>query len=181
MWFWTEISKWFSGHPLTKGLNTVGYGGKTMRNNSLFIGLLFLLILTACHQEGAQPSNTSPPEAYLIINDERIPLTKGGFCWETKHLGSTIVNMTDAASPTQIAEGLEGIVATKEEEAVIMFSDDSEPTVSIYEWHGETRKKRAPLTDYQLHLPAESGRHILEVTAEWPNGEASYIFVVQIP
>ncbi|MBB6451686.1 hypothetical protein HNQ94_000107 [Salirhabdus euzebyi] len=64
--------------------------------------------------------------------------------------------------------------------ADVKFSDSSNPYISGYLWENEKRGKKLVSKKQNLTLPSENGKHIIEIEAEWENGNSSYVFIVEV-
>jgi hypothetical protein len=85
-----------------------------------------------------------------------------------------------AAAPSELAKEMEAKIVPQSSIANIKFSDNSEAELNVYLWKDEKRTKELPLKHYQLTLPSQVGRYVIEIFARWSNGDASYTFVVEI-
>ncbi|WP_445487692.1 hypothetical protein [Niallia sp. 03133] len=149
-----------------------------MNHKRYLIGIymFFLLIVTGCTVQ----SSDEPPAAIVKIKDEKMATTKGGYSWEKKGLFSNHAVIADAAAPLQIAEDLNVNLVKPNSAADVVFSDGSHPQLHAYLWEGEQRGKELAVKKQQLSLPSEEGKYVIELFAEWPNGDSSYTFVVEI-
>lgn len=136
--------------------------------------LCFLILGTAC----TKGTKDEPPAAFVKIKDEKIEIAKGSYRWETKGLFSNHAVIADASAPFQLAEDL-NVNVVSNSGADVAFSDGSEPQVHAYVWEGEQRGKELSWKHDQLSLPSEKGKYVIELSAEWLNGEASYTFVIE--
>ena len=139
-----------------------------------------LFIISGCSGAGVPLGSTEPPNATGSIDGQKIKLSRGSYHWEHKGLFSTTATVADAASPFQIAEELKPISVIQGAPAEIQFSDKSEPQLTAYLWKEDARGKELAIDEKQLTLPSEAGEYVVEVWAEWPNGNASYTFVVEV-
>ncbi|WP_188455367.1 hypothetical protein [Virgibacillus oceani] len=145
----------------------------------LGIVLLLLFASVGCSNVTKEdPVKEEPPEAVVMIHDEKIQTTKGTYSWETKGLFSNNAVIADAAAPYQIAEEMESKLVEADSIANVDFSDGSKPQLEAYLWEDEGRGKQLSLNKSRLSLPSQSGNHVIEIFAIWSNGEASYTFVV---
>jgi len=138
--------------------------------------MLFLLIIVGCSSE----TKEEPPEAIVKINGENIETAKGTYQWETKGLFSNNSVIADAAAPFQIAEDMKAKIVEQSSVANIEFNDDSQPQLHTYLWEEEKRGEELPLNQHQITLPSEKGKYVIEISAVWLNGDASYTFVVEV-
>lgn len=147
-----------------------------MRNKKLFILLMsaFFFIITGCSNA------TEPPEAVATINGEKIEIVRGTYQWEKRGLFSNSTVIADAAAPFQIAADMKATLVKPGSAVSIEFSDGSAPQLDAYLWEGEERGKELSSKETQIILPSQSGKHVIEMMAKWPNGEASYTFVVEV-
>lgn len=149
-----------------------------MRNKKyLFaIVMLFLFIVVGCSSKIKE----EPPEAIVKINNETIEIVKGTYQWETKGLFSNNSVIADAAAPFQIAEDMKAKIVEQSSVANIEFNDGSQPQLRAYLWEEEKRGAELPLNQHQIILPSEKGKYVIEINAEWSNGDSSYTFVVEV-
>ncbi|MGG0658591.1 hypothetical protein [Rummeliibacillus pycnus] len=141
--------------------------------------LIVLLGIAGCSNVPNEPPN-EPPNISVKIKNQTIEVSKGGYRWETKGLFSNSSVIADTASPMQIAESLIAQPVEKNSIAICKFSDSSKPTISANLWEEENQTKTLQVKDSKITLPSEKGRHIIEIYAEWKNGNASYTFVVDV-
>ena len=115
-----------------------------------------------------------PPhlKGFIEINGTRYKMANGGFNWTRKNQSI----MTDAASPTQIAENLEPIIVEANSEATIVIEQN--PNLSAYTWN--TEQQALTVEEGHIALPATAGPTIYEVVAQWTNGRVSFTFVVEV-
>lgn len=117
-----------------------------------------------------------PPNltGFVEINGTRYKMAKGGFKWTRKNQSI----MTDAASPTQIAENLEPIIVEANSEAIIVIEQN--PILSVFIWDTDIEQQAVTVEEGHISLPATSGNTIYEVVAKWENGRVSFTFVVEV-
>lgn len=115
-----------------------------------------------------------PPhlKGFIVINGTRYKMAAGGFNWTRKNQSI----MTDAASPTQIAEKMEPIIVEANSEATIVIEQN--PSLSAYTWN--TEQQAVATEEGRIALPATVGPTIYEVVAQWTNGRVSFTFVVDV-
>ncbi len=85
---------------------------------------------------------------------------------------------TDHASPNQMAELLKPIRVKPEQKVKVKIEDD--PVMKVFLWNETGKEKEIKLEDDQITVPADKGKYIYEVLAEWKNGEISYTFVAEV-
>ncbi|WP_282172377.1 hypothetical protein [Cytobacillus firmus] len=52
--------------------------------------------------------------------------------------------------------------------------------MKVFLWNETGKEKEIMLEDDQITVPADKGKYIYEVLAEWKNGEISYTFVAEV-
>lgn len=139
--------------------------------------IVFIVIMTGC---GMDLDKDGPPQANVQVKGEKVEAITGVFHWETEGWFSTRAVVVDAPSSWQMGEKMEGTMVGEGDIATISFSDDSNPRVTAFVWKDAEHGKRLPITGNELKLPTESGKHVIELTAIWENGEASYTIVVDV-
>lgn len=126
----------------------------------------------------------SPPRAIIEVNNDNVVISSGNYQWERKEsynnedIGVAVIAC--GAAPIEIAEKMEPIKVPKATKATVKFIDDSQPQINAYLWEENKRGNELSLNNNQITLPTETGRHIIEILAKWPNGEASYTLVIEI-
>lgn len=141
---------------------------------------IFILTITALFIISGCSNTTEPPEAIVKINDENIDTTRGTYHWETDGLLTNNKIVADALAPFQIAEDMEAKILKQNSVVDVEFSDGSQPQLQAYLWENEARGKELSLKEAQITLPSQTGKHVIEIIAKWPNGDASYTFVVEV-
>lgn len=149
-----------------------------MKNKKSFFAILMLLlfIVVGCSNE----TKEEPPEAIVKINDKNIETVRGTYQWKKKSLFSNTTVIADAAAPFQIAEDMKAKIVEQRSVANVAFNDGSQPQLQAYLWEGEKRGEELPLNQHHITLPSEKGKFVIEMNAQWPNGDSSYTFVVEV-
>jgi hypothetical protein len=146
------------------------------RKEILTVLLVVFIVLTGCSKD----IQNKPPSAIVIINGKKIETELGTYSWETKGLFSNHAVIADASSPSQIAENMKVIRVKQDSVARIKFSDDSSPQLKVFLWEENQQAKEIPLKGTQFKIPSQPGKYVMEISAKWSNGDASYTFVVEV-
>lgn len=141
--------------------------------------IMVLISVIACSNKTVSEEAFPPTmTGIVIVNEQEYEMKAGNYKWERQVGLNTEVVLTDAASPNQIAESYEPIIAQQNESIVIEVEDD--PQIAVYLWDEDGITEEVKQKDYQISAFAEPGRYIYEVFATWPKGEVSYTFVVEV-
>lgn len=121
-----------------------------------------------------------PPEktATAKVNGTEYPMEKGNYQWVRKNGNETEAVKTDHASPNQMAVQLTPIPVKPDQKVKLKIEDD--PLMKVYLWNETGIEREIKLEDNQINMPADKGKYIYEVLAEWQNGEISFTFVAEI-
>lgn len=155
------------------------------KNIFIMIILVFLMTLIGCSKNDANNNNNESGENFppnfssvFIVNGTEYDMENGWFRWKRKTGDSIEVTQTDAMSPDQIAEDLEGVSIKPEEMITIAVEED--PDLEAYLWDQDERVGEIEIRDSQIIALLDKGRYIYEIIATWSNGERSYTFVVEV-
>lgn len=158
---------------------------KSNKYQLVFISLL-LLVIVGCSNKSNNNSLEVDPTSFVgnvIIDDQTHQMTSGGYRFD----GETSSEITDAASPNQIAEEIDAISIAPD--TVINVKIDQNPEVTLYQWEGSERGNAMDISENMFHSPTEPGKYVYEAFAEWDNlnnthgwtsGEMSYTFVIEV-
>ncbi|SNX68675.1 hypothetical protein SAMN05877753_102652 [Bacillus oleivorans] len=122
-----------------------------------------------------------PPEAIVKINNVTVETEKGSYQWLAEGIFTKKLIHADAAPPLDIAKNMNSKIVKESLVANIEFNDGSQPQWEAYLWGEGEIEKILSSYDKELTLPTETGRHVIEIRANWANGNASYVFVVEVP
>ncbi|MFJ5621614.1 hypothetical protein ACIQD3_02565 [Peribacillus loiseleuriae] len=142
--------------------------------------MLFIFNVVGCSSEATEEPPEMPPEVIVKINGENIETARGTYKWESKGLFSNKTVIADAALPFQIAANMKAEIIEQSSLANIEFNDGSQPQLHAYLWEEEKRGEALLVNQREITLPSEKGKYIIEIHAEWTNGDSSYILVVEV-
>lgn len=145
-----------------------------------FVAIIILAILAAVFMFTSCSGQGEPPEAAIKINSKDIELERGSYQWTSRYMLSYNTVGTDAASPSQMAEHIKAVQINKKSFGLLSFKSHFPPEIHAYLWKKEDRGKELTIKNNQLTLPTEKGRHVIEIEAQWQNGDVSYTFVVEV-
>lgn len=148
--------------------------------------VVVLLWMTGCSKSQLEGENSTkkerefPPStsALITVDNKEYEMAQGNYYWEREQGQTKEVLQTDAASPNQIAEDYKAIKLNKKDIIEIMIEDN--PQLQVFSWDLNERGSEIPLDENKITAQSSNGRYIYEVLANWPNGEISYTFVVDV-
>lgn len=122
-----------------------------------------------------------PPEIQLALTDDALLYSEhGAYNW-TERNGDTEESVSvEADTPTVIGARMDAVELKPEEKVTLSFDWDSVPELKVFVHFEDGNTEEVALEGNTLVLPSDIGRYIYEVNGEWPEGTASYIFVVEI-
>lgn|SRR5699024_1570675 len=143
----------------------------------LFILVLFISSCAPLSTEGEEEE--CPYTLQITIEDDTYDLTKGNYKCTFRDGFTKSVEMTDVASPNQMAEHLVPIQAKTGEE--VYFETAGSPNLTIYLWNTESRHEEIPSKEQKTFtLPTESGEYLFEVVGEWKKDTVHYVFLLEL-
>lgn len=136
-------------------------------------------LLFGCSDKSVDQAEFPPDKkAAVEVNSSNYSMEKGGYRWVRKKGLETETVTTDHASPNQMAEHLKPIRVKPDQKVKVEIEDD--PVMKVFLWNETGIEKEIKLEDDQITVPADKGKYIYEVLAEWKNGEISYTFVAEV-
>lgn len=143
------------------------------------IVILSASLLLGCTDKSVDQAEFPPEKTAAVeVNGSEYSIEKGGYRWVRKKGLETETVTTDHASPNQMAEHLKPIRVKPDQKVKVKIEDD--PVMKVYLWKETGKEKEIKLEDDQITVPADKGKYIYEVLAEWKNGEISYTFVAEV-
>ncbi|URT68859.1 hypothetical protein [Cytobacillus firmus] len=143
------------------------------------IVILSVSLLFGCSDKSVDQAEFPPEKTAAVeVNGSDYSIEKGGYRWVRKKGLETETVTTDHASPNQMAELLKPIRVKPEQKVKVKIEDD--PVMKVFLWNETGKEKEIKLEDDQITVPADKGKYIYEVLAEWKNGEISYTFVAEV-
>lgn len=122
------------------------------------------------------PTETQIPQTgKVLVENIEYEMTGGEYKWIGKN---TEARRLDVAPPSHLADEIESILTEKNSHIEIVIEQN--PELTVYLWNEDERLKEITLKDNQFTAPSAGGRYIYEVRSNWINGEASFVFVIEI-
>ncbi|TAA66224.1 hypothetical protein [Planococcus salinarum] len=156
------------------------------------MGLLLVfvsLLLGGCGtsvQTGDQPDESevihsqsqSPPPLELKIGDDTFPAFRGGYSWSYYDPEEKLMAGVEAESrsPHEIANIEKGHQADKSAKVELIFGE-TPLSYLVFVWDAVGNQE--PVSA-KLDLSDHEGQNIFEIRAHWKQGDASYVFVLDV-
>lgn len=139
-----------------------------MRKILLILIALSMLTFIGCSQ------NTLPPNLKVTNNSSEIATIKGNYDWLSKNsLLKKESFRSEPESPMEIAENMEGTKVSPLSELNLEFT--KKPKAVTVTALGESKNTPYTYDDNKIIVPKEEGTYIYEISAEWKQGNISYI------
>ncbi|WP_316572077.1 hypothetical protein [Neobacillus sp. YIM B06451] len=133
------------------------------------------LILAGCGWQRFSNLNQIPVSGKIIIDKTEYQMMGGKYEWDG---GKTTIKTIDTVSPIEIAKDFKTLTVEKDKKIEIVIEDN--PDLAVYQWNEDGESKEVNLAGNYITVPSESGYFIYEVVGKWSDGQASYIFDVEI-
>lgn len=86
-----------------------------------------------------------------------------------------------SVEPTSVQEAVKDFeTLTMEQGTEVEIEIEESPVLTVFEWDEKAEKKEIPLEDNKITIPSNLGVYIYEVQAEWTDGEAFFVFDVEV-
>ena len=143
--------------------------------------LLFVLAAAGCAMDDTEETGAefSPEMTGTVYTDgKEYDLVQGDYRWERKRGLQTETVRTDHASPYDMAKGINAVSVSPKQ--ILNIRIENDPDLSVYSWTENGRGEAVKQKSGVITAPGEAGRYIYEVEAEWPSGNVSYTFVIEV-
>ncbi|MFA9556410.1 hypothetical protein ACERII_03750 [Evansella sp. AB-rgal1] len=163
-----------------------------MKFGKVFFILIFIGILFGCSNNITGTNSASnindktneisaqlrePPNLEIFIGEEKVTPVLGTYSWSYKYENGTTESIeADADSPSTIVEGREPQKVDADADISIEFST-MPITYLIREWDTEHNVLGI---ERELNLSIHEGKKIFELLGSWEQGNASYVFYLDI-
>ncbi|MEH7454781.1 hypothetical protein [Gottfriedia acidiceleris] len=138
------------------------------------ISLSLSLTLVGCGLQSVSKEKQIPVSGKIIVDNSEYEMKVGRYNWEREN---TKIRRIENFSPIKIAKDFETLKLQKNEKVKLVIEDN--PDLTIYLWSEDGKSKGVKKQNY-ITVPSKSGYFIYEVVGKWSDGEASYIFDVEI-
>lgn len=142
--------------------------------NKIVLPLLIAIILAGCNVLPKQP--VANPTGRVIVDGEQYPMIQGDY-----ELIDDNVEISSSSSPAQdeLAELFETVEVAKSD--TLKFEIDKDPaSITVIKLNEDGSTDNIDMRNNEIMMPSESGYYIYQVTAQWNNGEAEFVFDVNV-
>jgi hypothetical protein len=120
---------------------------------------------------------SKPPALDISAAGQKIPVIQGSYCWKT-FFSAKCVDWA-YAPPGKIRGVHEPVEVAPHSEIEIDF--EKEPvSLSAEQWINEGKAKNIKVKNKKITAPSESGVYVYQLTANWKQGDGSYVFRIKV-
>jgi len=126
-----------------------------------------------------EPFRGEPPTPKVMVGDEKIPTTKGSYCWD----GILISRCADMAftGTIDMARNHEPTTVSPGAKIEIQFSKEPmDGLIEVEKWIDEETHEAVELKDGMIKAPLEEGFYVYRVRAEWKRGNGNDVFSIKV-
>ncbi|UYZ20224.1 hypothetical protein [Mesobacillus jeotgali] len=142
----------------------------------ILVMITLSLFVVGCGLQNVSKEEQIPVIGKIIVDATEYEMRVGNYKWKGEKMSIEQVGSTD--TPMEIAKGFNDLVIEKNSKIEILIEDD--PNLTVYQYSEDGKSKEITLTEKQITVPSNSGHYIYEVVGKWSDGEASFIFDVEI-
>ncbi|RAL20850.1 hypothetical protein [Thermoflavimicrobium daqui] len=137
--------------------------------------MITLLFLTGCPNPPS-PEQLKPPQATVRVDNKQITTRQGSFCWSEGGAGVC----QDAIPPDEIAKKLKPTTVKPKSRLTIQFHrPPKKGSLGVNLWK-DHKPQTVQVVNNVIGLPDRPGVYVYDFFAEWEQGSASYVFVVEV-
>ena len=148
---------------------------KSINKYTAIFLLLLLFPLAGCLQKNDTASEQPPVSGIILVDDEEYEMRTEEYKFKGKNAR---ISSKDTVLPNQLADQIEPIKTEKNTQMELLI--DKNPELTAYLWNEEELLQEITIKDNHIMAPSTSGRYIYEIRSKWYNGEASFIFIIEI-
>lgn len=146
-----------------------------MKKYFVIVIILMCVTLFGCSIPNFSKEKQIPTSGTIIVQQTEYEMIPGNYKWSGK---KTKINSMDDLSVSELAKRFDTLKLDKNEEIELVIEDS--PDLTIYEWNEDGDFNEIFLKESKIKVSSNNGYYIYEVLGKWPDGEASYIFDVQV-
>ncbi len=152
-----------------------------MRHRPVCHALARLLVVGCMSLIAAAGAAAAPPELTATVEGQRIPVVLGSHCWpkdpaQAPPAANACVEKANA--PDLMAKQAPTIVQPNAE--VELSFEDRPRQLAVAQWVRGKPTWLPPLNANRVVVPPTPGAYLYELHGTWEQGDASYIFAVQV-
>ena len=133
------------------------------------------IILFGCSNPNFSKEKQIPTSGKIIVQENEYEMIPGNYIWNSE---KTKINTMDELPVSEHAKHFDTLKLDQNEKIELVIEDS--PDLTVYEWSKDGSSKEIPLDESEIIVSSHSGYYIYEVLGKWADGEASYIFDVEI-
>ncbi|MBW8351000.1 hypothetical protein K0H71_16360 [Bacillus sp. IITD106] len=141
----------------------------------VIVMFLVLIALAGCSLRSFSKENQTPSTGKIVVDKAEYEMMGGQYKWNGENVE---IQRVDHVSPIEIAKEFDTLILEKNKKIDILI--EKNPSLTVYQWTEDGSVKEVTLTDNQITAPSNNGYYIYEVVGKWLDGEASYIFDIEV-
>ena len=149
--------------------------GIYIRKCVIAMGILLLTMLNGCAIPNLSKENQIPTSGKINVQQNEYEMITGKYASDGDKV---TIRSLDNHSVIELAKNFETLTLEKNTDIEIVIEDN--PSLTVFEWNENEVANKITIRDNKITLPSMAGVYVYEVKAKWPNGEASYIFDVEV-
>lgn len=131
-------------------------------------------MLFGCNTSNSEEAEQVPTSGEIIVHSDKYEMIPGDYVSK----GEPEIQSVDTPSVLEFSEEFETLTVNKNSNIEIIIKEN--PSLTVFQWNEDEQTKEVALKDNKLNVPQKEGIYIYEVKAKWENGEASFIFDVEV-
>lgn len=147
------------------------------------ICLTSTLLLAGCQadsiDEAVQQPLLAPPSPVITWKEKSATTVPTSFCWKVDGEATC----TDTAAPPEIIAEKKPSPLQVQPGAILTISYDLPPeeqSMVLTQWIGSSRIEQTLENENQWRAPEQPGWYLLDVRAQWDQGDAGHAFVIEV-
>lgn len=148
-----------------------------------FVGIMFTILLFGCTHTNVL-SGSSPPDAFVMINEKKYETVLGTYCWNSFGESTCV----DTVGPVELLSAHEPIKVKPGD--IVTFTMDYDPMpneIYVVQYYNDAEQE-VEVTNHQFQVPDEQGVYYYSYGVWWmdehhehlSHGDAFYNFVLEV-
>ncbi|MEF2292364.1 MULTISPECIES: hypothetical protein [Virgibacillus] len=145
-----------------------------MKKYANLILILISFMLFGCNTSNSEEAEQVPTSGEIIVHSNKYEMIPGNYVSK----GEPEIHSVDTPSVLELSKEFETLTVNNNSSIEIIIKEN--PSLTVFEWNEDEQTKEVAFKDNKINVPEKEGVYIYEVKAKWENGEASFIFDVEV-